>query len=115
MSQGDWIDNLSPEERDSWQEFVDHFRKDALQKLDESAFVMSIVPKEHDVDVKFAVELGASIMLDKPIIAVVLPGARVPNKLRLVADRVVEADIDQEAGRQAVARAIREIAMREAR
>jgi hypothetical protein len=40
--------------------------------------------------VKFAVELGFSIMLDKPIIAVVAPGTQVPGKLVAVADEIVE-------------------------
>jgi nucleoside 2-deoxyribosyltransferase len=39
--------------------------------------------------VKFAVELGFAIMLNKPIIAVLQPGGTLPDKLRLVADEIV--------------------------
>jgi hypothetical protein len=95
----DWIDELTPDEREHWDEFVDHFRRDALTKIAGSAAFVSLVPSEADVDVKFAVELGTAVMLDKPIIAVTMPGARVPAKLAAVADEIVIADIDTEAGR----------------
>jgi hypothetical protein len=104
----DWLDDLTPDEREGWDDFVEHFRRDALQKLEESAFVASLVPRE-DFDAKFAVELGASIMLDKPLLAIVMPGAEVPAKLAKVADRIVQADVDTEAGREAVHAAMREM------
>jgi hypothetical protein len=102
----DWLDTLTPEERTQWDEFVAHFRRDTLGKIADSAIVMSLVPRSGDFDVKFAVELGAAIMLDKPIIAVALPGTPIPAKLREIADRIVEADIDVEEGRQTFARAL---------
>jgi hypothetical protein len=102
----DWIDQLDPEERQAWDEFVRHFREDALEKMDSSAFVTSLVPSTDKVDVKFAVELGTAIMLDKPILAVALPGAHVPDKLRLVVDGLVRADVDTDEGRQEIAQAI---------
>ena len=101
----DWLDELSPEDRARWDEFVDHARREAFAKIDGSAFVMSLVPKG-DYDVKFAVELGAAIMLDKPIIAVLMPGARASAKLLEVADEVVYADVDLEEGRRKVTEAI---------
>jgi hypothetical protein len=104
----DWLSELSPDERSGWDDFVDHFRRDALQKINDSAFVASLIPRG-DFDVKFAVELGTAIMLDKPILAITMPGASLSAKLRDVADRVVELDVDTDAGRQAVARAIKEM------
>lgn len=103
---GDWLDNLDDEDREVWDEFVDHFRKDALAKMTDSAFIASLVPRG-DFDVKFATELGAAIMLDKPILAIVAPGARVSESLRRVAKEIVEADLDLEEGRQQVHEAIR--------
>lgn len=100
----DWVDGLDDEQREAWDSFVAHVRRDTVEKMLSSAFVMSIVPDKPDV--KFAVELGLSIMMDKPIIAVVLPGVEVPKKLLLVADYVVEADIDTEQGRRVMAEAI---------
>jgi hypothetical protein len=102
---GDWLDELEGDDRKAWDDFVDRARRDALEKIDSSAFVMSLVPRG-PADIKFAVELGLSIMLDKPIVAVVMPGAEVPDKLRAVADEIVEADVDLEEGRRKVHEAI---------
>lgn len=103
---GDWIDSLTPEEREDWDKIVDHFRRDALEKIDGSAFVASIVPPEEKFDVKFALETGAAVLLGKPIMAIVMPGADLPGKLALVADEIVEADLDTEEGRREIAQAI---------
>lgn len=109
MSEGeDWLDKLTPEERSEWDEFVDHFRRDTLHKMIDSAFVASIVPSE-GWDVKFAVELGSAIMLDKPLIALIMPGANVSEKLKRVADEIVEADLDTEEGRKTIHEAISRI------
>jgi hypothetical protein len=64
-------------------------KEELVPKIDSSACTISLVP-EGEVDVKFAVELGLSIMLDKPIIVVVRPGTKVPDKLALVAADIVE-------------------------
>jgi hypothetical protein len=102
----DWISELSSEERAEWNAIVEHFRRDALEKMTESAFVMSIVPSPGKLDIKFAMELGAAIMLDKPILAIAQPGAELPPKLRLVCEEIVQADIDVEDGREAIHLAI---------
>lgn len=72
--------------------WVQHVLDDMAPKMSESALVMQIVPDkdEHGAgDVKFWVELGASIMMNKPIIAIGLAGQEIPAKLKLVADEVV--------------------------
>lgn len=104
----DWLDRLNDDDRREWDAFVERFRHDALQKIDSSAFVMSLVPSSESFDVKFAVELGASIMLDKPLFLVAPEDVRVPDKLAAIADEVVVADVDTEEGRQAIASALRE-------
>jgi nucleoside 2-deoxyribosyltransferase len=101
----DWLEDLDPDERADWESFVEHVRRDAVQKMSDSAFVASLVP-DGEVDVKFAVELGLSIMLDKPILAIVTPGAKIPERMRRVADEIVEADVDVEEGRRAVMEAM---------
>lgn len=106
----DWLDEASPDERERFDEWVAHVRREAVQKMEESAFVASLVPGE--VDVKFAVELGISIMLDKPILAICMPGRPIPPKLRLVADVVVEADVDTEEGRLEIVAAIERMSER---
>jgi len=91
---------------DEWNAFVKNFREDALGKMVESAFVMHLIPDKEKFDVKFAVELGASIMLDKPMMAVVMPGAEVPPRMRALCDEIIELDIDTEEGRQELQEAI---------
>lgn len=103
----DWLDELSPDERSQWDEFVEHFRRDAVEKIGGSDLFVSLVP-ERGWDVKFATELGAAIMLDKPVMAVVPPGTEISGKLRAVADRIVEADIDTEDGRERIAAELRD-------
>jgi hypothetical protein len=83
---------------DAWQEpntqrWVRHVLDDMAPKLAGSAATISLVPDSNgpgEGDVKFWVELGAAIMLDKPIIAVTFDGRTVPERLRRVADEVVE-------------------------
>lgn len=101
----DWVESMTPEDREVWDQFVERFRREALEQITDSAACISLVP-EDGFDVKFATELGAMIMLDKPIIAVAMGGRQVPPKLRLVADAVVEGDIDTEEGRAKLASVI---------
>lgn len=72
----------------AWAERV---RAHVLPMIQESALNVSLVPTGA-TDMKFAVELGLSIMLDKPIVAVVVPGTKVPERLVRVADHIVEVD-----------------------
>jgi len=104
----DWIDELSPEEREGWDSFVNHVRRETVQGMAKSAFVMSLVPSKENVDVKFAVELGLAIMMDKPILAIVMPDGEISDRLALVADMIVRADIDTEEGQREVASKIQE-------
>lgn len=76
-----------------------HVINDLVPKLEGSGAVISIVPTDNsEGDVKFWVELGASIMLDKPLIIVVSKGQPVPAKLRKVADEVVEIESWEDLG-----------------
>lgn len=61
---------------------------DMKPKLEESALVCQLVPDDVG-EVKFWVELGASIMMDKPIVAVAFEGRQIPKKLRMIADEIV--------------------------
>lgn len=74
-----------------WRRWSSRVLTDVVPKLQDSGATVSIVPDDEG-DVKFAVELGFSIMLDKPIILVVPPGRRVPDRLVRVADSIVEGD-----------------------
>jgi hypothetical protein len=99
----DWTSEV-----EGWDKFVEAVRVDALQKIDSSALVMSLVPSR-DVDVKFAVELGIAIMRDKPLLVVAMPGRTVPERLARVADKVVYADPDLEEGRTQIGEAVKQM------
>lgn len=73
-------------------------RRELVPKLEDSSAVVSIVPSRGH-DVKFAVELGLSIMMEKPIVAVVTPGMHIPRGLAKVADEIVEVDWDADMGK----------------
>lgn len=82
---GDWFDN--PDMK-VWAKRV---RAELVPMIQSSTATVSIVPTG-DTDVKFAVELGLSIMLGKPIILLVMSGVQVPDKLVGIADEIVEVD-----------------------
>jgi hypothetical protein len=96
----DWRD-------DEWYvKYIDHFLADVLPVLQDSAFSVSIVPGPRNQnrrgDAKYWTELGAMIMHDKPIIAIIEPGTEVPERLVRVADVIIEGDITTEAGQQVI-------------
>jgi hypothetical protein len=99
-----WLDELDDDGRREWDEYVTHFRQNVLHEIVGANVFASIVPKD-DGDPKFWMELGAAIMFDKPLVALAMPGAKVPEKLRRVCDRIVYADIDTEEGREYAMRA----------
>lgn len=78
-----------PFEGDDWKQYADRVLNELVPMIKDSSMSISMVPKG-DTDVKFAVELGFCIMMDKPIIVVVEPGSKVPGKLVAVADAIVE-------------------------
>lgn len=62
-----------------------------VPKMEGSAVVVSMVPQT-EWDIKYAVELGAAVMMDKPIISVVRPGTPISAKLALISDHIIEID-----------------------
>jgi len=89
MSTDDNTDD--PFQSDWWHQYAEHAMTELVPKLQDSSVTVSIVPRG-ETDIKFALETGMSIMLDKPIILVVTPGAQIPDKLRRVADRIIESE-----------------------
>lgn len=98
------------------QSFLDRFEREVLPNLRASALVVSVCPSTPDgIDLKFAIELGASVMLDKPIVAVIQPGMKVPEKLARVVDRFVELDTADPAFSVRLTEAIHELGIGEGR
>jgi hypothetical protein len=108
----DWTGKLSESERAEWDRFITHHHEHTVKAMESSAYVMSLVPGKDKVDVKFAVELGLAIMLDKNIVAMAQPGTPIPPRLRKVVDVVIVADLNTEAGRQQAIRQLKEYTAR---
>lgn len=77
----------------AWFAFNQDFRDNLVPKLLSSSIYLGIGSSEWDV--KFAAELGAAIIMDKPILLVVPKGRTISEHFRRVADIVVDDwDID---------------------
>ena len=103
----DWMDRLTPDEMRQWDEIVQHVHGVTVPGMEKSAFVMSLVPTDGRPDIKFAVELGLTIMLGKPLVVAALPGTEIPAKLRQIADLVLELDPRDPAQAALLARELR--------
>lgn len=66
-----------------------HVLDEMVPMMESSGFIVSLMPTRGVGDVKYWVELGAGIMMDKPLIVVALAGAELPKKLIAVADEIV--------------------------
>jgi len=98
----------NPFETAAWNQYEDRVRKDLIPKLRASAISMVLNPGS-DPDVKVAVELGMSILLDKPIIIIAEPGQRISPAFKRVADTVIRVRLDDpDAGNQ-VSAAVNEV------
>lgn len=87
-------------------EWESHIRRSVIPLLEETAVTISLIPRG-ETDIKFAVELGLSLMMDKPIIALVQPGMSIPGSLAAVAAEIVEVDIagDPEGAQRSISEA----------
>lgn len=85
--------------------------RELVPKIEEAQCNVSLVP-DGPPDVKFAVELGLSVMMDKPIVLVVRPGVRVPAKLLALADVVLAGDISSREEAEALERRLGEYLVR---
>ena len=74
---------------DEWDALADRALDELVPMVRDSFCTVSLVPSG-PADVKFALELGFSVMFDKPIVAIVEAGAQVPAKLVAIADEIVE-------------------------
>lgn len=99
-----------PKFRAEWDEWELRVQTGLVPKLEGSAIVMQLVPKDGKPDIKFAVEIGLSILMNKPIIAIVLPGVRPPPKLIKVADKVLYIDPKDASGQAQLQAALAEFA-----
>jgi len=90
-----------------YEEWESRVRDRVVPMLADTAVTVGLIPCG-EIDIKFALELGLSIMMDKPIIALVQPGMNIPNGLASVAAEIVEVDIahDSDAAQRSITEAI---------
>ena len=78
-----------------FQSWAADMRKRLIPKMRGSENVLMLAPDvKAEFDISFALQIGACILLEKPLILVVHPGRQIPPKLRAIADRVIEADLN---------------------
>lgn len=69
--------------------------RDEMYPMLKQAYMSVTVLGKSDPDPKFCLELGAALLFDKPLLIVALDGVHIPDRLRNLADNVVELDADQ--------------------
>lgn len=77
-------------------EFLQWAEREVFPKIADSRFVVSLFSGK--VDAKIAVELGAALLLDKPIVFVVYGDHTIPPHLAKLATRVVTIGSDEDLG-----------------
>lgn len=90
-----------PFDTDEWRAHAEHFRKNVLPQIVGSARCLAIVPETDKFDAKFALEIGAMVVLDKPIVLLVMRGRPISPRLARVADKIIECDLSSESGQRA--------------
>lgn len=85
--------------------FLERFRSHVLPRIKASDLTVTIV--SHDPDPKMCLEVGAAVLLDKPILVVALDAAKIPPTLRKVATSiVVVSDLNDETDKARLQEAI---------
>lgn len=84
-------------------EFFRHARTEMFPKMKGSAISVVI---SGEPDPKLCLELGAAILFDKPIIAVVPVGRKIPSNLARVASAIIQGDIRDDVTKQELQAAI---------
>jgi hypothetical protein len=74
-----------------------------LEQIADSPFVVQVWNQERegisegDISTLFAVEVGAAVLFDKPLVVAVLPGRKLPEAVRRVAVEVIELEHDPDS------------------
>lgn len=76
-----------------WAAFEHNIRTNMLPKMRESATVLALAPDiSQDLDLRFAIQIGACILLEKPLLVLAMKGRTLPPKLVQIADRIIYAE-----------------------
>lgn len=86
------------------QDWIKHCAQEMIPKMADSAICVSLVTGNSAKDIKFCVELGAMIMMDKPVVVVATEGQTISKKLAAVADEIVFLPAGDPHGQEAAQR-----------
>ena len=87
-------------------DFIRHVREHLVPRISDTNVMIAL--HTGTVDVKFALELGVCVLLDKPLFACVRPGTPVPEKLAKIADKFIELSDDPQVTANRMRDAIQE-------
>lgn len=104
----------SPYDDPKFRAWADERKTRVLSMLDNSACSMALLSPPFTLerlDVAQALEIGAALLLDKPLILCVTAGTQCPDGLAKAAAAIVEMDepVDAPSNRQRLQAAIREV------
>jgi hypothetical protein len=74
----------------AWADYSERFRREVLPKILDSAIFLSIGTDEGVFDVRQATELGAALLMGKPLLLVCPRGRHIPAALRRAAAEVID-------------------------
>ena len=86
-----------------------HVEDEVTPMIEGSTVCISLCPPRDKVDIKFAVELGMMIMLDKPILVVAQTNDDIPAKMRLIADKIVIGQVGEPGFQERMIAALKEM------
>jgi hypothetical protein len=89
--------NYDRRRSDYFQELRQRVHAALYPKVADSDFYLAIAPLNDEPDAKYCLELGMAIMLDKPLLILVGKNRTIPDHLRRVADKIIEADDPSQA------------------
>jgi hypothetical protein len=81
----------NPFDDPEWKRFEDRIRKRMIPEMESSATTLMIAPDASNpsFDVQFAVQIGACVLLEKPLLVLAIAGRPMPPKLERIADRII--------------------------
>lgn len=91
----------------SFADYTEHFRKKVLPQIKGSSFFIALAPSTQTLDIRMATEIGACIMLDKPLIVIAPRGQVLHERLMRVADHVIYGDPKTNEGRAEIEEQLR--------
>jgi ATP:corrinoid adenosyltransferase len=84
---------VNPETEQAFEQFLERALQSGLiDELRSSTVVMATDADDADLQMALALEVGAALVYDKPLMLVVHAGHKIPQKVRDAADEIVELE-----------------------